>query len=100
MIMRQHDTRTPDPGRVGNDGPDRESNRIDVAIEPIELDATGGRVDMSDPQLLDLWTRSIEAAREESPGGIEAIEHRWRFGTLNSHAMEVTHRACDRPSQA
>ncbi|MEO7813981.1 MAG: hypothetical protein ABIR87_00885 [Sphingomicrobium sp.] len=85
MIMRQDHPNAPMGCGIGNHVAQGQVRAANVSVMPRQVDAPRLIVDMGDPQMFLVRTSLGEAAREESMGGLEAIEEQRGFGTLMKH---------------
>ena len=70
-----------------------------MAVVASEMDATGGVIEMRDPQLLVGRRRIVKTGRKEAPRGKMAGQDRRVFGTLNLHALQARRGAVCCPRQ-
>lgn len=89
VIMRQHHARAAEPRGIDDDFPDGHVNGFGLTLIAFDVEATGGVVDMGNPQPLALGVIRMEAGRKEAASGLMAVEKRWRFGTLEPHESRL-----------
>ena len=89
MVVRQDQAAAAVARRVGDDHADRHVGAVGIAVMAAEVNAARVVVDMRDPQMLLLRVGFGQAAGEEAPGLLQAIEMQRGFGTLMEHGANL-----------